>query len=274
MVTVGLSLALGARGSATLVRAGAKAARVQARFDAPRRRGGVGRGRRGRARADGGRRRQERRADRRPDRDRVGARRPRRRARRGPRAAPGPAAPRVGHPDGVPRPVRGRRAPRGARRPTARCSTGCATRGSRPSGSARPPATGSASSTSSRTRCARSRRSRRSPARPRPSRPRRRGSSHVERLIDEAGSAEAVLAGDEGARRRARRPPRTPRRRPRRWIRRPAGSPSGRGALAAEAAELARDLRDYREGLAADPARLQEVRERVAGAEGVAPQVR
>ncbi|MGZ8619522.1 MAG: AAA family ATPase, partial [Actinomycetota bacterium] len=35
MVTVGLSLALGARGSASLVRSGAKAARVQARFDAP-----------------------------------------------------------------------------------------------------------------------------------------------------------------------------------------------------------------------------------------------
>ncbi|HSL12147.1 MAG TPA: DNA repair protein RecN [Actinomycetota bacterium] len=35
MVTVGLSLALGARGAATLVRAGAGAARVQARFDVP-----------------------------------------------------------------------------------------------------------------------------------------------------------------------------------------------------------------------------------------------
>ncbi len=35
MITVGLALALGARASATLVRAGAKAARVQARFQAP-----------------------------------------------------------------------------------------------------------------------------------------------------------------------------------------------------------------------------------------------
>src|SRR3712207_9275148 len=35
MVTVGLSLALGARATSTLVRAGADAARVQARFDAP-----------------------------------------------------------------------------------------------------------------------------------------------------------------------------------------------------------------------------------------------
>lgn len=35
MVTVGLSLALGGRGAASLVRSGAKAARIQARFDAP-----------------------------------------------------------------------------------------------------------------------------------------------------------------------------------------------------------------------------------------------
>ncbi|HEX6400282.1 MAG TPA: AAA family ATPase, partial [Actinomycetota bacterium] len=35
MVTVGLMLALGERGSASLVRDGAKAVRVQARFDAP-----------------------------------------------------------------------------------------------------------------------------------------------------------------------------------------------------------------------------------------------
>jgi len=35
MVTVGLALALGARGTASLVRAGRTAARIQARFDAP-----------------------------------------------------------------------------------------------------------------------------------------------------------------------------------------------------------------------------------------------
>ncbi len=35
-------------------------------------------------------------------------------------------------------------------------------------------------------------------------------------------------------------------------------------ALAAESSELARDVRDYREGLAVDPSRLQEVRERLA----------
>ncbi|MEP6973599.1 MAG: DNA repair protein RecN [Actinomycetota bacterium] len=35
-------------------------------------------------------------------------------------------------------------------------------------------------------------------------------------------------------------------------------------SLSAELAELSRDVRDYREGLAADPARLQQIRERVA----------
>jgi DNA repair protein RecN (Recombination protein N) len=86
--------------------------------------------------------------------------------------------------------------------------------------------------------------------------------SHVERLIDEAGSAEAVLAGDEGAADAlgtaahaaeavASMDPAA------------GGLAERAGSLAAEAAELARDLRDYREGLAADPTRLQEVRERV-----------
>jgi DNA repair protein RecN (Recombination protein N) len=85
--------------------------------------------------------------------------------------------------------------------------------------------------------------------------------SHVERLIDEAGSAEAVLAGDEGAADAlgaaahaaeavASMDPAA------------GGLAERAGSLAAEAAELARDLRDYREGLAADPTRLQEVRER------------
>ena len=86
--------------------------------------------------------------------------------------------------------------------------------------------------------------------------------SHVERLIDEAGSAETVLAGDEGAadalgaaahavEAAASMDPAA------------AGLAERARSLAAEAAELARDLRDYREALAADPARLQEVRERV-----------
>ena len=52
--------------------------------------------------------------------------------------------------------------------------------------------------------------------------------------------------------------------------RRPAGSPRGgrspseRESLATELAELARDVRDYREGLSADPDRLQEIRERLS----------
>ena len=86
--------------------------------------------------------------------------------------------------------------------------------------------------------------------------------SHVERLIDEAGRAETVLAGDEGAadalgaaahavEAAASMDPAA------------AGLAERARSLAAEAAELARDLRDYREALAADPARLQEVRERV-----------
>ncbi len=86
--------------------------------------------------------------------------------------------------------------------------------------------------------------------------------SHVERLIEEAGSAEVVLAGDDGAADAlgsaanaaevaATMDPAA------------AGLAERARALAAEAAERARDLRDYREGLAADPVRLQQVRERV-----------
>jgi DNA repair protein RecN (Recombination protein N) len=41
------------------------------------------------------------------------------------------------------------------------------------------------------------------------------------------------------------------------------------GALSAEAVELGRDLRAYREGLVADPARLQIVRERIAALRGL-----
>jgi len=86
--------------------------------------------------------------------------------------------------------------------------------------------------------------------------------SHGERLIEEAGSAEDVLTGDEGAvdglgaaanavESAATLDPAV------------SGLAERARGLAAEASELARDLRDYREGLAADPARLQEVRERV-----------
>lgn len=85
--------------------------------------------------------------------------------------------------------------------------------------------------------------------------------SHVERLIEASGSAEAVLAGDDGAadalgvaaievEAAAALDPAA------------AGLAERARGIAAEAAELARDLRGYREELAADPARLQEVRER------------
>ena len=169
MIAAGLSLALGARGSAQLVRAGARAAKVQARFDAPRRRGGVGRGRRGHPRAH----------DRRPT---AAARRASAgqlttasalaelgaAPRRDPRAASVAAAARRRDPDrrswtGSPAPStsHGRGLPTGvrgaARRADAR-SPRCARR----------PAIASARSTCSATRCARSR-----PSAPRAGRDRR-----------------------------------------------------------------------------------------------------
>ncbi len=86
--------------------------------------------------------------------------------------------------------------------------------------------------------------------------------AHVERLIDEMASAESILTGDDGGAADA--------------LGAVAGAvetaasldPAAAGlaerarGLAAETTELARDLRGYREGLAADPARLQAVRER------------
>jgi DNA repair protein RecN (Recombination protein N) len=92
--------------------------------------------------------------------------------------------------------------------------------------------------------------------------------AHVERLLERSTEAEEVLAGDaslgdaaasaanalaeaarldagaEGLAERAR-------------------------SLATELAELARDVRGYREGLAADPARLQEIRERMSVLRGL-----
>ena len=87
--------------------------------------------------------------------------------------------------------------------------------------------------------------------------------SHVERLIDEAGAAQASLSGDDGVadalagvtaaiEGAAQVDP---------AMAELAGRSRG---LAAEVAELAREVREYRESLAADPARLQEVRERLA----------
>jgi DNA repair protein RecN (Recombination protein N) len=84
----------------------------------------------------------------------------------------------------------------------------------------------------------------------------------VERLLEQSGSAEAILASDEGIVD---------------VVGSLAGSlaatadldPSAEGlaerarSLSAELAELARDVRDYREGLLIDPDRLQAVRERL-----------
>ena len=114
MVTVGLSLALGARSSTTLVRAGARAARVQARFDAPPSAGEWAEDGEvvlartvaadGKGGAQGGR----------SARDRVDPGGPRRRPRRGPRAASDAPAARAVDADGVRRSRRWRRSPGGA----------------------------------------------------------------------------------------------------------------------------------------------------------------
>ena len=65
-----------------------------------------------------------------------------------------------------------------------------------------------------------------------------------------------------------RRPPTTSRPPPTSTPMRPR-SPVGRHALAAEIAELASEVRAYRERVAVDPARLQEVRERIAALRGL-----
>ena len=244
MITVGLALALGAAASASLVRDGASAARVQARFD-------VGSARRpppmssswvedgevllarsvpaegkGSARIGGQLATASALAA-------LGAR-----ARRGARPAPGQRLLDQAHADRVPRPVRRRRAPR---RP-GRVPRGvrCAARGHRRSSSvcARRPATVSASSTCSPTRCARSRPCCPSRASPGASAAEEARLGHVERLLEWRAAAEA------GARRRRRRRGRCPRRgragarRHRRA--RPRGRPSSRSAERALAAEVAR----------------------------------
>ena len=91
---------------------------------------------------------------------------------------------------------------------------------------------------------------------------------HVERLLEEAAATESILAGDDG-------------------LADAVGGAAGRldaaatldpaaqdlavraRGLAAELGELARDVRGYREALLADPARLQEVRERHASLAGL-----
>ncbi len=92
---------------------------------------------------------------------------------------------------------------------------------------------------------------------------------HIERLLEAGGAAEAALSGDHGAAddalgiaasaldEAAALDP-------------GAGAIAGRAAaLAAESAELARDVRNYRESLAPDPERLQMVRERMLALKGL-----
>ena len=92
--------------------------------------------------------------------------------------------------------------------------------------------------------------------------------AHVERLQELAAGVEELLAGDGGAadglaaadRALASCADLDPG---------AAGLAERSRGLAAETAELARDARAYREGLASDPARLDAVRERVAALKGL-----
>jgi DNA repair protein RecN (Recombination protein N) len=86
---------------------------------------------------------------------------------------------------------------------------------------------------------------------------------HVERLLEVGGAAEAALGGDDGAADELRIAARALDEAG--ALDTEASELAARGAaLAIEVAELARDVRSYRESLAPDPARLQQVRERVA----------
>lgn len=91
---------------------------------------------------------------------------------------------------------------------------------------------------------------------------------YVERLLDLTAAAAAVL-GDEGGAQDAMAAGLAA-------VREAAGLDPGAGELAARAegvhadlSEFSRDLRSYREGLAADPARLAEIRDRIAALKGL-----
>ena len=91
---------------------------------------------------------------------------------------------------------------------------------------------------------------------------------HVERLLDLAAVAAGVL-GDEGGAQDAAAAALAA-------VREAAGLDTGAGDLAvraegalAELTELGRDLRSYREGLQADPGRLAEIRDRIAALKGL-----
>jgi DNA repair protein RecN (Recombination protein N) len=92
--------------------------------------------------------------------------------------------------------------------------------------------------------------------------------AHVERLLERATEAETTLSGDgslgdaaagaaNGLADAARLDPRAQ------------GLAERARSLSTELAELVRDVRDYREGLSADPERLQEIRERRSALKGL-----
>ena len=92
--------------------------------------------------------------------------------------------------------------------------------------------------------------------------------AHVERLLERSTEAEETLAGDaslgDAAASAANALAEAARLDPR-----AEGLAERSRSLATELAELARDVRAYREGLAADPARLQEIRERLSVLKGL-----
>jgi len=92
--------------------------------------------------------------------------------------------------------------------------------------------------------------------------------AHVERLLERSTEAEETLAGDaslgDAAASAANALAEAARLDPG-----AEGLAERSRSLATELAELARDVRAYREGLAADPARLQEIRERLSVLKGL-----
>jgi DNA repair protein RecN (Recombination protein N) len=92
---------------------------------------------------------------------------------------------------------------------------------------------------------------------------------HVERLLDVSATAETALAGDDGS--TVDTLGEAARGLEAAGVLDPlAGELASRGsALTAEVTELARDVRAYRESLTADPARLQFVRERIGALKGL-----
>jgi DNA repair protein RecN (Recombination protein N) len=92
--------------------------------------------------------------------------------------------------------------------------------------------------------------------------------AHAERLIQHAGSAERHLA-DDGSASDALRAAASDLRSASELDPRAGGLAERAEGLEAETVELAREVREYRERLEPDPARLEEVRERIAALRGL-----